>query len=134
MSSRWEHPALTSPTHFCCRPCWRYISMSTLILHSFLNIFLFSDFKWTTTYGCVCRHILECRFTRFAPYVGTCRNLYKDLYLGTEEVLYLLRRTKEKHDNKEQADFSTFSLLLYSYLYSYKKQSWWWWCACHPAI
>ena len=40
-SSRCEHPALTSPTHFRCGPCWRYISMSTLILHPFLNICLF---------------------------------------------------------------------------------------------
>ena len=41
MSSRCEHPALTSPAHFHCGPCWRYISMSTLILHPFLNICLF---------------------------------------------------------------------------------------------
>ena len=37
----------------------------------------------------VCRHSLECRFTHFAPYVVvTCWNLQKDLYLGTEGVLY----------------------------------------------
>ena len=74
MSSRCEHPTLTSPAHFCCRPCWRYISMSTLIYTPFVPKYLyFSDFKWTTTYGCVCRHILECRFTHFAPYVFSGR-------------------------------------------------------------
>ena len=40
--------------------------MSTLIYTPSVPKYLsFSDFKWTTTYGCVCRHILECRFTHF---------------------------------------------------------------------
>ena len=48
--------------------------MSTLIYTPFVPKYLsFSDFKWTTTYGCVCRHILECRFTHFAPYVFSGR-------------------------------------------------------------
>mgnify|MGYP005829136737 CR=1 FL=1 len=56
-----------------------------LILHMFLNICLSRDFKWLP-HTDVYRHILECRFTHFAPYVVTCWNLYKDKYLGTEGV------------------------------------------------
>ena len=29
------------------------------ILPLFLNIYLFRDFKWTTTYGCIYRHIIK---------------------------------------------------------------------------
>ena len=62
---------------------------STFLLQTMLEIYLhvysyiysivpkylsFSDFKWTTIYGCVCRHILECRITRFAPYVFSGRD------------------------------------------------------------
>ena len=36
----------------------------------------------------VYRHIVECRFTHFAAYVVPIWNLRKDLYFGTEGVLF----------------------------------------------
>uniref|UniRef100_A0A453RPL6 Uncharacterized protein n=1 Tax=Aegilops tauschii subsp. strangulata TaxID=200361 RepID=A0A453RPL6_AEGTS len=44
------------------------------ILPPFLNICLSRHFKWTK-HTDVGRHILEYRFTHFAPYVVTCCNL-----------------------------------------------------------
>ena len=60
--------------------------MSTLIYTPFIPKYLsFSYFKWTTTYGCVCRHILEYRLTHFAPHEAIVE-IKKDKYLGMDGV------------------------------------------------
>ena len=51
-----------------------YLHVYSYIYTPFVPKYLsFSDFKWTTTYGSVCGHILECRFTHFATYVFSGR-------------------------------------------------------------
>ena len=50
------------------------------------QIFVFLEISNGLAHTDVYGHILECRFTHFAPYVVTWWNLQKDLYFGTEGV------------------------------------------------
>ena len=55
------------------RKNWQVLCLC-IILPPFLNICLSRGFKWLP-HTDVYRHILECRFTHFDPYVVTCWNL-----------------------------------------------------------